>query len=638
MKPLQQSIFIGIMLLFFLSPSLSQAALEKGVLAPSFAELTSGKKKPMTILYFFKQTSKPSIKGLERMKADYASYQKAGIRVIAISKNKSKDLDGFFKNFHAPFPIVKDNGSIFKAYGVQFIFPTTYILGPGGRVSDTLEGGGATSHHFMTTVANRSLQLKKNKLAKTLYAQVLKKDPKNAAAQAGLGQVLLTEGKLDGAEAAFSTLVLLSPPEVILGKEGLAAVHLKKGETQKAIALSKEIQKTDPQNSLVHLIKANVLSIRGDQEGALSEYKHAIEGKLNTDWQRAEAYNQAGRIHSERGEYQLAESMYQQALNENPYSTEILTNRGALYEKQGRPQKALALYREALTVDPKDEIALLLSKRIAQHLDFKEDIARQERIDGLVSELSERFKAEKVLPVDRSDRWSSRPMTIAFMGLKSIGGGLLREGMDALLQQEISSQMMSSQRVSLVEREVMEKLLTELQLGSSDLADPETALNLGKILAARLIITGNLIETSDGIRLSLRVIDPETSSVKIIYSDEMGSNKTLSDLARMTGKVLIQRIKLLYPLKGKIALVEADKQVIINLGRKHGIHKGVQMKIISEGGAIVMDGKVIGHRKQKVGLLEIISVEDGLSYGKLAEKTATVHKDYKVFEDVKKTD
>ncbi len=634
MKKINTLMATGVLFFALLSAGRAEAALEKGSVAPVFPALEKTAESPMVILYFFKHSAKASLKGLKHLKSEYAAYKAAGIAVFAISKDDPKALDQYLAQNPVPFPVIRDEGKIFKDYGVQVIFPTTYVLGPGGRITDTLEGGGPTSKQFITTVAQRSLQLKKDDLAEKLYTAVLEKAPEDAEAQAGLGQLYLKKGKFDRAEQAFSKLVKLSPKHAILGQEGLAAVHLKKGETAKAVAVAEDIQKADPQSGFVHLVKANVLAGRGDRDGAMTEYKRAIEGKLSRDWQRAEAYNQVGRIHSERGEYNQAESMYQQAVNQNPYSAEILTNRGALFEKTGEPKKALALYRQALTVDPEDQVAMLLSKRIAQHLDFKEDMARQERIDNLVADLAERYKSGQAAPVDRSDPWSSRPMTIAFLGLKSTGGGLLREGMADVLQQEIATQVMASQRVSVVEREILEKLLTELKLGSSELADPETALKLGKILAARLIVTGNLVQVPGGVRLSLRVIDPETSAVKITYADEMNQDQTLLKLADVSGKILSQRIKILYPLRGKIALVEEGEQVILNLGRKHGIQPGVRMKIIAEGEAVVVDGKTIGHRKKKVGRLEIVEVEDAMSYGRLTETVAAIQKDQKVLEDV----
>ncbi len=636
MKMTKMTTLIALFTFLLLKVSIGEAALQKGALAPSFPALDSEEKAQMAILYFFKHSSKSSIKGLEHLKTQHLEYQNSGIEIYAISQSASKELNEYLKMSPLPFTVIKEGGKIFKDYGVQIILPTTYVLSAGGRVSDILEGGGPTSNQFMTTVAQRSLQLKKPALAKKLYVKALEKMPDDLSTQAGLGHALLVEGEFDQAEAVFTKVAHQSSPDAVLGQEGLAAVHLKKGENDKALAIAEEINKADPENGLVYLIKGNILAGQGDQDGALASYDQAIEGKLSQDWQEAEVFNQAGRIHSEQGQYKQAEAMYLQAYNNNPFSSEILTNRGALYEKQGKAQAALAFYEEALLTDPKDDVAVLLAKRVMQNLAFKEDLERQKRVDTLVSELSERFKKGSVASTEVSDSWSSRPMTLAFLGLKSLGGGLLREGMLEVFQQEIAQNLMASGRVSVVEREIMEKLLLELKLGSSELADQETALKLGKLLAARLIVTGSLVQTRGGARLSLRLIDPETSAIKITYSGEIGPDKNLIALGDETGSGIQKRIQSLYPLRGKIALVEEDGQVIINLGKKHGILPGTEMKIISEGEAIMMDGKIIGHRKKKVGLLEIVEVEDRLSYGKLIEKTANIEKDQKVLESAKK--
>jgi len=620
---------------FLFTVPLSEAALDKGSRAPSFSALKTNKKASMSILYFFKYGSKPSRKGLEHLKKQYPLYKDAGISIFAISRGDPKSLEADLKKHPLPFPVIRDDGKIFRDYGVQVILPVTYVLSPGGRVTDVLEGGGPTSHHFITTLAQRSLQLKKHGSAKKLYTKALEENPEDVSAQSGLGQVLLTEGKLDQAEAAFTRIARLPSPEAILGKEGLAAVQIERGHEEQALAIAEEIRKEAPGHALVHLIKGNILSRQGDQGAALASYKRAIAGKLSQDWQQAEALNQAGRIHSERGEYEQAEAMYEQAINHNPFSSEILTNRGALYEKRGQPQKALALYREASLVDPKDEIALLLAKRVMQHLDFKEDMARQRRIDHLVADLSKRFHQGGLAKTKRLDSWSSRPMTLAFLGMKKIGPGLLREGLLDVIQQEIADQMASSGRMRVVERALMEQLLTELKLGSSELAAPETALKLGKLFAARLIVTGTLVQVPEGLRLSLRMIDPETSEIKIRHSDLLDLNQDLSALAVEVGSALSRKVIQTYPLRGKIAALEAEQEVILNIGKRHGVLPGMEMKIIAEGEAIVIGGKTIGHRKRKVGRLEITEVEEGLSYGHLTEQKAKIEREQKVLESEK---
>ena len=629
-----KNIFLFAVIAVFLSfHGIAGAALKKGEVAPSFKEMEKAGKSPIRLLYFFKLGSKPSIEGLSHLAELVGQYEKEGIAVVAISQDDPEALEGYLKAHPLPFPVVKDDGKLFKQYQVNVILPTTYVLGPGGRISDLLEGGGPSSYRFITTIAERSLQLKKTALAKKLFETALKNNPKEVAAQSGLGHVFLKEGKFDRAEAEFSRIAQLKSPEAILGKEGLAELHLQKGEADKALSAAAEVEKDDPDSGLVHLVKGNVLAGQGKQEAALAEFTRATEGKLSSDWQRASAYNSAGRIHSERGDYPMAEKMYQEAVVQNPFSSEILSNRGALYEKQGQPQKALALYQEALSADPDDEVSKFLIKRVEQHLAFKEDLERQKRVDTLVAELTDRFRKGAASDRPPADGWSSKPMTVAFLGFKSTGGALLREGMAELLQEEIARNLMSAGRASVVEREMMEKLLTELKLGSSDLADPETALKLGKILAARLIVTGSLVSVSNGVRFSLRMIDPETSAIRITYSDEMGPNKNLTTTALQTARTIGLKMKEEYPLKGKIASVEGEDEVSVNLGARHGIRPGMKLRIIDEGDPIVVDGKTIGRRKKKIGLLEIVEVDEGVSFGKLKEHQMTIRKDQKVLEE-----
>lgn len=634
MKRSKRIVLLSLMLLCLLGINRpAGAALKKGEVGPTFPALEEVRKSPLTILYFFKLDSKPAREGLDSLKGLYEQYHKEGISIIAVSRDEPKALEAYLKEHPIPFSIMKEGRKIFELYDVAVILPTTYFLGPGARITDILEGGGPSSTRFIITVAQRGLQLKKTDLAKNLFESALKTNPKDAAAQAGLGRVYLKEGKLDRAASEFSKIARLKSPEAILGKEGLAEVHLQKGEAAQALSIADEVEKEDPGNGLVHLVKGNVLAGQGKQEEALTEFTRATEGKLSSDWQRAAAYNNVGRIYSEQGQYPMAEKMYQEAVAYNPYSAEILSNRGVLYEKQGQPKKALALYQEALSADPEDELSKQLIKRIEQHLAFKEDVERQKRVDTLVTELSDRYQKGKLSEPPPADPWSSRPMTIAFIGIKSMGGGLLREGMSEILQQEVSRGLMKSGRISVVEREMIDKLLAELKLGSSELADPETALKLGKLLSARLAVTGSLVQVPNGVRLSLRMIDPETSAIKITYADEISANKSLTLLAEQTAKALSERIKEEYPLRGKIAAVEEEGAVIVNLGSRHGIKQGARLKVIEEGEPIVIDGKTIGRKKKKVGVLEITEVEEALSYGKMTERKTAPQKEQKVLEE-----
>jgi tetratricopeptide (TPR) repeat protein len=630
-------LFITVITAFLFIGSFAEAGLQKGEPSPVFSELTAMQKKPMVLLYFFQLNSKPSVAGFEHLRELYQEYEKAGIGILAISKDNLSALNQYFEKNPVPFKIIPDDGTVFGQYGVKIILPVTYILGTGGRVSDRFEGGGASSYQMMTTVAQHSLDLKKTQFARAVYAKVLKSDPENITAKAGIANAYFNEGKLDQAKEEYTRIALLTSPDAILGKEGLVKTYLKEGDKEKALQIATQIKSERPENGLVYLIKGNILAEKGNPEEALAQYAKATDGKMNADSQTAEAYNNAGRIYSEQGEYALAEKMYQNAVVYNPFSAEILTNRGVLYEKQGQPQKAKALYEDALSADPEDAIAKSLGKRIDAHLNFQEDMEKQKRIDTLVTDLSaqyQKIKEGKQAPPDAAtDPWSSRPLTLAFFGIKTTGG--VREGITDAIQHEITQNILEvalplNGRVQVVDREIMDKLLAELKLGSSDLADPETALRLGKLLSARLMITGHLYMVDEGLRLNLRLIDPETSAIKTVYASE--KETTLTDLSSKTALTLNQRIIALYPLQGKIASVEGPNQVIINLGTRHGVNKGMNLKIIEEGEPIVLNGKMLGLKKRGIGAVEITNVEEGMSYAKIVEGQGLAKKGLKVVE------
>jgi tetratricopeptide (TPR) repeat protein len=608
-----------------------EAAIKKGDTAPSFIELKAVEKKAMVLIYFFQLNSKPSIAGFEHLKEMYQEYKKAGIAILVISKDDRKSLNQFFEKNPVPFYIITDDGTIFDQYEVKVILPVTYILGAGLRVADRFEGGGASSYKMMTAVAHHSLDLKKPQLARAVYANVLKSDPTNIAAKTGLANAYFSEGKLDQAKEEYTRIAQLVSPDAILGKEGLVKTYIKEGEPDKALALAARIQDANPASSLIHLINGNILAGKGNQEEALAQYAKVTNGKGNEDWQTAEAYNRSGRIYSEQGKYDMAEKMYQNAVVYNPFSSEILTNRGVLYEKQGQPQKAKALYEEAISADPEDKIAKSLSKRMEAHLDFQEDMEKQKRVDTLVSDLAVQYQKNSTNKKTASDTWSSLPLTVAFFGIKTTGE--VREGITEVIQQEITQSLMAQRdgRIQVVEREVLDKLLAELKLGSSDLADPETALRLGKLLSARLMITGSLFSEDEALKLNLRLIDPETSAIKVIYSSEQ--EKSLSDLTAKTSLALDQRIRKVYPIQGIIVSVEKDNQVIVNLDTRHGIYNGLRLKIIKEGEQMVFNGKVIGAKKEDIGTIEITGVDEGFSYALVLTGKGSAEKGQKVAEE-----
>jgi len=64
----------------------------------------------------------------------------------------------------------------------------------------------------------------------------------------------------------------------------------------------------------------------------------------------------------------------------------------------------------------------------------------------------------------------------------------------------------------LVERERLEKVLKELELGLSGLADPGTAPRLGKLLSAQVLVYGSFIVSGQALRLDAKAVRAETGA------------------------------------------------------------------------------------------------------------------------------
>jgi PBP1b-binding outer membrane lipoprotein LpoB len=82
-----------------------------------------------------------------------------------------------------------------------------------------------------------------------------------------------------------------------------------------------------------------------------------------------------------------------------------------------------------------------------------------------------------------------------------------------LLSSRITETVQQAGGYTVVEREKLEIVLRELNLGSSSLADPSTQLRIGRIAGARLMIFGAYQVVADQMRLDLRIVDVETGRI-----------------------------------------------------------------------------------------------------------------------------
>jgi class 3 adenylate cyclase/CHAT domain-containing protein len=235
------------------------------------------------------------------------------------------------------------------------------------------------------------------------------------------------------------------------------------------------------------------------------------------------------------------------------------------------------------------------------------DLESKKRIDELVTSLAARYREGKFQePVTRQDDWTSRPLTMVFMDIKSGDEkGNDKEKLISLL----SGSLQSEPRIRMVERELLGKLLEELKLSTSSLADPATSLKIGKLLSARVIVTGSIIPDDKGQTIILRFIDTETTAVKKVISLAAPSKQIDPGVIQGLSGKIIEWSKADFPLRGRIVSVSGD-QCEINIGQAQGVKKGDRMEVLHE--------QDKGGSYTPLGEIQVKEAEQGKSWASVA--------------------
>lgn len=616
--------------------------LSSGQAAPIFSlkdikgqpyDLSRMKESPIIILYFFDVDSRPSQEGLLSLNQLTKQYKGVDLIVWAITISPKDKVTSFMTSTGLGFPILTDRSGVSDLYQARLILPSVCIIGPGLKILDYFQGGGKTTETMLVRVAERELQRKQMKTAKAISKGVMKKNPENINAMAVNGYAFLKEGNLKEAEKNFKDLSQRGLQGEILGKEGLAAVYFKKGQLKNALELAQEVEQKAPERAYAHVIMGDILYAQDKKKEAEAEYQEAVRKKVAQPYQEAVRYNQLGRHYASTGQYKKAQELYDKAVSIDPYYIEGTTNKGLAYEKQGKWDKALESYRQALILDKNDAFAAVLARKAQEMLDLQRDTERKKRMDQLIKDLAARYRSQKETAQKAEDTWTSQPMVLTFVDFQEKGGLNERDGLSTVLLAQLTDHLNSSGRVKVVERILIERLLEELNLGSSELANPETSLKLGKVLAAKLIGTGSLHYLPQSTMLNLRLIDTETSAIPQVTARQWGSGESIEKELFHLNREILKTVISYYPLRGYIAKATGD-QVIINLGSKQGVVTGTKFDVLEEGESITYKGKPLQASPKKIAQLEVVRVEPDLSFIRVLNQERPVKVDDRVEEKI----
>ena len=117
---------------------------------------------------------------------------------------------------------------------------------------------------------------------------------------------------------------------------------------------------------------------------------------------------------------------------------------------------------------------------------------------------------------------------VAVIEFSDLEGNILKFG--KYLSEELITGLFRTQRFDVIERRLLNKVLDEQKLSLSDLIDPNSIRELGKILGVDAIVTGTITDLGTSLKVNARIISTETGLVFAVAASDIIKNKTVRNL------------------------------------------------------------------------------------------------------------
>jgi TolB-like protein len=205
-------------------------------------------------------------------------------------------------------------------------------------------------------------------------------------------------------------------------------------------------------------------------------------------------------------------------------------------------------------------------------------------------------------------RMSIAVLPFEMKGLSSMTGDVVYDNLiGAFVEQE---------RFNVVNRgHELENILSELKLSQTDLVDKNTAVRIGKLIAAENIIMGTIRETRDSIEIYARLINTETSSV-LEAKDVFSQDKTISQIQYISDGLAL-KLKHSFPLIEGMVIKVKGYEIYADFGTFKKIKKEMKFIVFKEGETFKhpVTGKILGRETEELGVARVFTVFEDMSIG-----------------------
>ena len=221
-----------------------------------------------------------------------------------------------------------------------------------------------------------------------------------------------------------------------------------------------------------------------------------------------------------------------------------------------------------------------------------------------------------LIPISASAEF--KKTKIAVLDFQLQGEAFENKDMGTIVAEWFITAMVREGRFDVVERRLLEKVLSEQQLAMSGVVDASSATEIGKLLGVKVIITGSVMKLRDVTEINARIIDVESAS--IIAAENIKSSAT-SGLQEMVVE-MSQKIMKNFPLEGYVVNRSGDS-VTIDLGLRTGVKKGMRFIVFKEGQVIKhpKTGEVLDVERIQTGTVTIADISQKISTAKIEEES-----------------
>lgn len=136
-----------------------------------------------------------------------------------------------------------------------------------------------------------------------------------------------------------------------------------------------------------------------------------------------------------------------------------------------------------------------------------------------------------------------KPLRVAIISFDNSSGKTSEYGdLGGPLRDMLTTDLKDVKNLTMVDRQALEKLLTEQNLNNSKSFDQATATKLGKLLGAEIIITGTYFELFGSLRVDAKFIKVETGEIAFSVGVD-GAREKFFELKNTLANLIINKLK-----------------------------------------------------------------------------------------------